>query len=581
MINYILQVILFQVLFLAVYDIFLKNETFFRWNRGYLLATPLLAFIIPLLKLESIQTAVPKEYITYLPEVVINPQVVIEQSTNATVNTNYMLLIFLSGVLISTLLFLVKLTKIIKLITANKVIKKEGYSIVVLKNKEVAFSFFNYIFINEKHLKNTNIQIIEHELIHCRQKHTFDLLLFEFFKIGLWFNPIIYQFQQRITILHEYLSDEEIVKQTTAKSYFNTLLSETFNVENITFINQFYKQNLIKKRIAMITKNKSQKMKQLKYLLIVPLLLFMVIYSSCTNDSQSDIKDVENLLHKKPNDSKGFYFEGNDGLILFTGSSLEGNEVPYSEMTKREQKIYNKFKTNNVEGIEMQVVIDKNKDRVIFLKTNKTHNYKGNTKKNVDYVSDGSVPFSTIDEVPIYPGCKGDQETLKKCFQNNITQFVGNNFNSEISKGLGLSSGVKRIFVMFKIDEKGNITDIRARAPHIKLEEEAIRVMKLLPKMIPGKQKGKTVAVLYSLPIAFNVEGDSLKNADRNNILLNSRNTKKPPLFIFDGKEISKEEMKKIDAKLIKKVNVLKGETAVEKYGKKGENGVIEIVKKH
>ncbi len=134
---------------------------------------------------------------------------------------------------------------------------------------------------------------------------------------------------------------------------------------------------------------------------------------------------------------------------------------------------------------------------------------------------------------------------------------------------------------MFKIDEKGNITDIRARAPHIKLEEEAIRVMKLLPKMIPGKQKGKTVAVLYSLPIAFNVEGDSLKNADRNNILLNSRNTKKPPLFIFDGKEISKEEMKKIDAKLIKKVNVLKGETAVEKYGKKGENGVIEIVKKH
>ena len=59
---------------------------------------------------------------------------------------------------------------------------------------------------------------------------------------------------------------------------------------------------------------------------------------------------------------------------------------------------------------------------------------------------------------------------------------------------------------MFKIDKNGNITNVQARAPHNRLRDEAIRVIKLLPKMIPGKQRGRPVGVKYSLPIAFKVE---------------------------------------------------------------------------
>ncbi|MDO9274500.1 MAG: hypothetical protein Q7T92_03005 [Lutibacter sp.] len=80
MINYLIQLLLFQTLFLAVYDLFLQKETFFKWNRIYLLATPILSFIIPLLKLESFRKTVPQDYMVYLPEVVINPQVYIENS---------------------------------------------------------------------------------------------------------------------------------------------------------------------------------------------------------------------------------------------------------------------------------------------------------------------------------------------------------------------------------------------------------------------------------------------------------------------------------------------------------------------
>ena len=116
------------------------------------------------------------------------------------------------------------------------------------------------------------------------------------------------------------------------------------------------------------------------------------------------------------------------------------------------------------------------------------------------------VPFAIIEDVPVYPGCKGNKAKLRACLQEKITKHVNRKFNSDLASDLGLSPGVKRIFVMFKIDKTGNITNVMARAPHKRLQEEAIRVVKLLPKMIPGKQRGRPVGVKYSLPIAFKVE---------------------------------------------------------------------------
>jgi protein TonB len=121
-----------------------------------------------------------------------------------------------------------------------------------------------------------------------------------------------------------------------------------------------------------------------------------------------------------------------------------------------------------------------------------------------DVVED--VPFAIIEDVPVYPGCKGNKAKLRACLQEKISKLVNRKFNADLASDLGLSPGIKRIFVMFKIDKTGKVVDIRARAPHKRLQEEAIRVIKLIPKMTPGKQRGKPVGVKYSLPIAFKVE---------------------------------------------------------------------------
>lgn len=120
---------------------------------------------------------------------------------------------------------------------------------------------------------------------------------------------------------------------------------------------------------------------------------------------------------------------------------------------------------------------------------------------------DIEVPFAVIENVPVFPGCENESgnNAKKQCMSDKIAQFVNKKFNVDLASELGLS-GRQRISVIFKIDKTGSITDVRARAPHPGLEKEAQRVIGLLPKMKPGKQRGKAVTVPYSLPILFQVQ---------------------------------------------------------------------------
>ena len=116
------------------------------------------------------------------------------------------------------------------------------------------------------------------------------------------------------------------------------------------------------------------------------------------------------------------------------------------------------------------------------------------------------MPFVLVEQIPIFPGCekiKGKAEQ-RECMSNSIDAHVKKHFNTRISEELGLS-GLNRIYVVFKINEKGEVADIRTRAPNKRLEQEVARVVNLLPKMVPGRQRDKPVAVEYSLPIVYEI----------------------------------------------------------------------------
>ncbi len=117
---------------------------------------------------------------------------------------------------------------------------------------------------------------------------------------------------------------------------------------------------------------------------------------------------------------------------------------------------------------------------------------------------DISVPFAVVENVPIFPGCKGNSNAeLKACFQAKIQEHLLKHFRyPETAMDMGISG---KVFVLFEINRNGDVAGIRTRGPDKMLEKEAERIVRLLPKMIPGKQRGNPVRVPYALPINFQI----------------------------------------------------------------------------
>ena len=463
MIHSLIQILVFQVLFLAIYETFLKKETFFNLNRIYLLLTPILGAALPFISVDFIQKSIPQEYVVQLPAVVVG-ETISEAIPNATSFWLPSLLdLWLFGIALSAVIFIWKIFRITKIYLSGNTVYFDGLKLKILPKTDTAFSFFNTIYLGENISEEKRSSIVAHEKIHIQQKHTLDLLFFEILRIIFWFNPLIYVFQNRMATLHEFIADEKLTAENDKKQYYQNLLSEVFKTEKISFINTFFNQSLIKKRISMLQKSKSRKAAQLKYLLLLPAICAMLIYTEeipIVRQSDSEVMNKINELAE---------------AIMKKG-----------EMTPEEEKALKLLTTEAQPGDKVYTSVQE---------------YLNETEGEGDM----SVAFSEIERVPTYPGCSGDNETLKKCFTERISAFVGENFNTKLGKDLGLT-GIQRIVVKFKIDKSGNIVRATAKAPKPELEAEALRIIEKLPQMQPGEQKGEKVGVLYSLPIVFEVQ---------------------------------------------------------------------------
>ncbi|SDR73265.1 TonB protein C-terminal [Gillisia sp. Hel1_33_143] len=466
MLAIILKIIFFQLLFLLVYELLLKKETFFNYNRWYLLLTPIIALTLPFLNITSLNELIPQESAAvinsfWLPEIIIggSPQAIetlpeVNLSSQST-SINWWMLAYVFGAMLSLGIVFKKFLNLRKLFNFNLIFKADTYRIIEVPSSNLACTFYKTIFLGDQLSEAEKTQILAHEIVHVQGKHSLDLVFFEIFKIVFWFNPLIYIYQNRIATLHEFIADANVVKTTNKGNYYEQLLNSAFNTQNISFINQFFNHSLIKKRIVMLQKSKSKAIAKFKYLMVVPLMFVMLTYVSCStkDENSSEIKDVSISTQ----------------LENLTQSVKAKGELSEEEMVR--------FKELLAITLEGNIL-------------NKS-------------ASDGSdVPFAIIDQVPLFPGCEdlSSNEEQKKCMSQKIQDHVMKNFNAEVGKGL---TGVNRVIVQFKINKEGRIENVKARAASPELEEEGIRVINSIPQMIPGEQSGKAVGVMYSLPIVF------------------------------------------------------------------------------
>lgn len=540
MIQYIIETIAFQLLFLLVYDLILKKETFFNWNRAYLILTPLLSLLLPLIELSSVQQAIPVGYTYTFPEIVVFSET--EASTRA-FQPSWMWLLY-CGIFFSFALLGFKLYKLAKLIRKGTVTSFQDFKQVILQESHAAFSFFDYIFLGEEIIKREHKHIIDHELVHIKQKHTWDLIYFELLRIVFWFNPLIYVYQGRVSELHEFIADSQVSKGNE-NAHYEQLLQEVFQTENLSFVNQFFKASLIKKRIIMLTKQRSKEIFKLKYLLVVPLLLGILMYNSC----EKVAPEVQNEISGKTIESHqevGVPFAIIEEAPIFPGceDAADKRECFQEKMRNHIKKHFNYPQDAQERGVEGRVyvnfvissegtisnvrmrgpdsVLEEEVARIISRLPDFTPGkqkgqaanvpysipiiFKLATLSNADFVGKNNsedvvaVPFTVIDEVPIFPGCENATDQ-RDCFQEKMKAHIRKNFRYPIE---AQERGVDgRVYVNFIILEDGTISNVRMRGPDKVLEQEAARIISRLPNFTPGKQKGHAVNVPFSIPISF------------------------------------------------------------------------------
>ena len=762
MLQYILECIAFQLVFLIIYDLFLKRETFFQWNRLYLLATYILSMTLPWIKIEAMKTTVPKAFQAY-PEFlwnINNANAIDVMAEESSFSISWEYAILFGGMILATLLLAYKLVQILSLRRKGEVHYFKDFTQIIVSNSAIAFSFFKSIFLGDKIFKQEHKSIVQHELVHIRQRHSYDLMFFELMRIVGWFNPLVYVYQNRISELHEFIADAKVSK-THKKEQYQLLLSQVFQTQNISFVNQFFKTSLIKKRIVMLQKTKSKKIWKLKYLLLVPLVFGMLAYSATEVEEENNyvgtvnlstetitVSDIENLsleeesiifealkklsetneeweLYVKDKSStmkfipsdNGSYLSGPNGEKIYaklaidsklsksetdlfkaflvdkksqiqsansvdrynqlveerrrllkssneknpiivdldqqlmalrkamkeskvSQASLKTETVPFAtvekapvfpgcenegdrkecfkaKVLKHISKNFRYPKEAHDQGIQGRVsaifmitdggaitniktrgpakVLEDEVERILNRLPDMVPGEHEGKKVNVmfsvpvtfkldsdevvskaqvsTFETDGKVPFATVDEVPVFPGCE-NADNKRKCFNKAMQKHISKNFNyPQEAQDKGVQG---RVSTMFTISENGSIQNVRMRGPDQLLEKEAARIIARLPKMIPGKHKGKAVGVPYSIPITFKLQGNnSEKEVSPLGLSFNT-----DPIYYIDGEESSKEQLNLILPDDIESVFVLKGEAAVAKYGNKAANGVVEVITK-
>lgn len=407
---YSLQTIFLQLLFLVVFELFLKKETFFKANRFYLLGSTVLSFLIPLIKI-PIEQKVQQQYVFQLKEIVLTNTGFVEnqaENTSIFVSLN---IVYAIGLLLFLTLFIIKLIKIykVKQKATNEILNDT--KIYRIENSKQAFSFLNYIFIGKE---NQNLKtIIKHEKVHQKQFHSLDLLFIECLKIVFWFNPILYFYHNRIVEIHEFEADSTSVSENKS-GYYETLICQIFEVNSISLTNNFYNQSLIKKRLVMLQKSKSKKAGMMKYLVVVPMtVVSLMLFSTTAIAQEKTSKEVEN--------SKG-------------------------------------------------------------------------------------IPFATIDQIPQFENCSSTKgKEAKECFMEAMNEHIRKNFNYPKE---ALDKNMEgRTIVLFNIDKDGKVIDVKTKGSEGSkiIQDEAKRIIELLPKFKPAIFEGKPVKVSYVQPIMFRI----------------------------------------------------------------------------
>ena len=484
---------------------------------------------------------------------------------------------------------------------------ENGICLVIHQAGFAPFSWMKYIVISQTDLDENGTDILIHEEAHIRNRHSLDLLLVELCVWLQWFNPAAWLLKQELQNVHEYEADEAVLRQgIDAKRYQMLLIKKAVGARLYSIANSFNHSSL-KKRITMMIRKKSNPWARAKYLYVLPLAAVTVaafarpeISEPLDEISSVKVNDLsaitgnnspENLsvasnsaadvtLKMKVTDQTGSPIVGASVLIVNSTSGtltdLEGNftlvELSVKECLEKQ-----------IKEVRLTSDADSGPQLTVVSQSSESASQKAPQHNTTSEPQNTEEVFMVVENMPEFPG------GLNACLKF-LADHVAYPKEAAEKKIQG------RVIVQFVVMKDGSIANARViRSVDPLLDAEALRVIGLMPKWKPGTQRGQAVNVKFTMPITFRLDKDSTDmqpalvgkvieisgaTKENNQKAFHFPDGKETPLVVVDGEEISVSSLEKLSSDTFESINVFKGETAINRFGEKGKNGVLLITTK-
>jgi TonB family protein len=584
--------IAFMVFFIA-FKVLFDSWKNFRFNRLYLLGSMILSFIVPLITFTIVREVAPT--FVYFEssgnEIFIAPTAVQKEEINI---QQILLTLYLAGVAFFLVRLLAGHVKAISIIFKSRKMQENGIPLYIYPAEIHPFAFFSKVVVPETVLKGKAFyMILNHEMVHIREKHWLDNLTSELLCAVQWFNPFAWMMKGALKRNLEFQADNKVVASHDPETYQMALVSMANTQGPGTFLTAINSSDL-KTRIKMMKMKTENKYTFVKQLVVLPLLAVLImglanrevktvvgqnedwIVSGFVSNESGEAPGISEFTDEPSNDDTPKTYE----IKIIENNNLNSELVGrvLSSDTRKpvpSVKIYNKWGNKIAETKEdgTFTVTQTNLDNTVFLHAKGYAGYAKITSAK----DDGAINDLLID--PVSESDKFSPDALVSDKVITKPEFPGGEaaLNRFIEKsisypGIALENGISgKVYVSFTIDKTGSVKDARIeKGVDASLDREALRVVNSLPKWKPGRVDGEIVETGYTVPVNFELPTNWLKPKIKQLELTGD------PIYIVNGEEY-KGHISDIKVNDILNITVLKGKEAIEKFGDKATGGVIII----
>ncbi len=462
-------------LFYAFYRLCFYKDTFFKLRRMILLVFFVVAFVYPLLNIQEwIKEQEPIVGMVNVYAAIILPEISVQAVHPASVNWTTLVhagisILYIGIIALLLLRFFVRLGSILWLARQSRHMELHGIRVHALPKPAGPFSFFRYIFLYPgSHDEKEIDEILTHERTHVSQWHSVDVVLSELICIGCWFNPFVWLLKREVRHNLEYLADNRVIESGyDSRNYQYHLLGLAHHHPEASGLYNSFNVLHIKNRIRMMNKKRTHGFGRTKYLFVVPLAAALMILNN--------VGALARMASFLPGKADTAATAPQQSAIQQATVLPSGSPPADSAMQPLPEPVSPPVGDTKAAPAE---------------KTPQAH-VSGSEAQSAKPI------FTVVESMPRYPG--GDAELFR--YLNQTVKYPVE------AQAQGIEG---RVICAFIVSEDGTINDVNVvRSVHESLDKEAIRVVKSMPLWEPGRQRGQTVSVKYTLPIQFRLAGDA------------------------------------------------------------------------